>query len=213
MSTFVLRYFPIKWRAEVVRFLLLASDASFTEEKPAWPEARAQQPVGQLPVLVERDAGDGTEFLLSDSVAIERYLADKYGWLATGGARVTARECQLRNQIEDLYHLMIVHIYGHEAGRPDVQARFDRMARGFVEYHEGVLAENGSNGHYFGGSLTWMDVALYTLLLLVRRPYERQIPGVAGYFGEDKAPGLNKVFETVHGDPLSAGYRATLVES
>ncbi|KAJ1844878.1 hypothetical protein H4S02_000440 [Coemansia sp. RSA 2611] len=209
MSSFVLRYFPIKARAEVSRLLLLSSGAKFEDVMPDWPAEKEKQPMGQLPVLVET-AEDGSIFELSDSIAIEKYLAAKFGLLVQTGLQDTARENQLRSQVEDLIELWARYIFGTEYERESVYAKFKSAATNFVKYHEKILAENGSNGHYFGSKTTYMDLCLFAFLIIMREPNEKAIPDRNEFFSEANAPGLNKVFQTVQSDPVAAAYVASL---
>ncbi|PHH72912.1 hypothetical protein CDD80_4178 [Ophiocordyceps camponoti-rufipedis] len=202
-STLTLRYFPLRWRAEGARFILLATHAPFTDETPSWPSAQTQQPLSQLPVLIERTPDSSSDYLLSDSVAIEYYLARRAGLVVDSGLRDSAREMELRNQMEDLHIRLAIYIYGAEAGREMAADRFMRLAKSFVDYHEGVLARNGSNGHYFGSRTTYVDISLYLLLLLIRRRHEVDLPGREDVFSKDKAPGINRVYRAVKEDALS----------
>ncbi|KAJ2149039.1 hypothetical protein EV180_004471 [Coemansia sp. RSA 518] len=209
MSTYVLRYFPIKARAEVARLLLLASGDKFADVMPDWPAEKENQPLGQLPVLIET-LEDGTEFELSDSVAIEKYLARKSGLLVKTGSMDTAREDQLRSQINDVIDMHYAYMFAPEGSHEVIEARYRSNAKAFVKYHEKILAENGSNGHYFGSKTTYMDIALFAFITVIRQPNEKAIKDCTDYFSESNAPGLNKVYETVQASSIAAPYVATL---
>ncbi|KAF4589820.1 glutathione S-transferase [Ophiocordyceps camponoti-floridani] len=171
---------------------------------------RVQQPLSQLPVLVERTPDSDSDFVLSDSVAIEFYLAGRADLLVDSGLRDSAREMELRNQMEDLHVRLAIYIYGAEAGREMAADKFKRLAKSFVDYHEEMLSRNGSNGHYFGSRTTYVDISLYLLLLLIRRPHEVHLPGREDMFSKDKAPGINRVYRAVKEDPLARPYVAWL---
>ncbi|RDA85524.1 hypothetical protein CP532_2165 [Ophiocordyceps camponoti-leonardi (nom. inval.)] len=209
-STYVLRYFPTRWRAEGARFLLLAKGSTFKEETPSWPADRSIQPLSQLPVLVERNnnnpVDDGSDFVLSDSVAIERYLAARAGLLVRSGLRDSAREMQLRAQMEDIHTVLVQYKYGHEAGRETEGEKYRRLADSFVGYHEDLLQKNGSNGHYFGNAITYADICLYLLLLLIRSPPDGFPPACEEPFSPQKAPAINRVYHAVRGDELARPY-------
>ncbi|KAJ2658629.1 hypothetical protein IW148_004590 [Coemansia sp. RSA 1199] len=209
MSTYVLRYFPIKARAEVARILLLASGDKFVDVMPDWPAEKSNQPLGQLPVLIET-LEDGTEFELSDSIAIEKYLARKSGLLVKTGPMDTAREDQLSFQIKDVVDMHYAYMFAPEDSRKVVEAKYRSNAEAFVKYHEKILLENGSNGHYFGSEMTYMDIALFAFITIIRQPSEKAIKDRADYFSESNAPGINKVYETVQASSIAAPYVATL---
>ena len=75
MSTYKLIYFNGKGRAELARFIFVQADVKYEDERitSGWMELKPKTPFGSLPVLVE----DGKE--LGGSVAIARYLAEKFG--------------------------------------------------------------------------------------------------------------------------------------
>ncbi|RCI16318.1 hypothetical protein L249_3209 [Ophiocordyceps polyrhachis-furcata BCC 54312] len=207
---YMLRYFPLRWRAEGARFLLLAKGSTFKEETPSWPAERSQQPLSQLPVLVERSAADGSEFVLSDSVAIERYLAARAGLLVQSGLRDSAREMQLRAQMEDIHTVLVQYKYGHEAGREMAMDKYRRLADSFVGYHEELLRRNGSSGHYFGEAITYADICLYLLLVLIRSPPDGFPPACEEPFSSGRAPAINRVYHAVREDALARPYVAWL---
>ncbi|KAJ2355818.1 hypothetical protein GGF43_002460 [Coemansia sp. RSA 2618] len=209
MSTYVLRYFPIRARAEVARLLLLANGEKFTDVMPDWPAEKDEQPLGQLPVLVET-LEDGTEFVLSDSVSIEKYLAAKYDLLVKTGLRDTARENQLCSQIKDVIDIHYKYMFANEDDRKAIKDQYESTAAAFVKYHEKILAENGSNGHYFGSEITYMDISLFAFLSIIRLPGERSMKEAPDAFVESKAPGINKVFQNIQASSIAAPYIASL---
>jgi glutathione S-transferase len=82
MSTsYELFYFPLRGRAEPIRLLFALANVAYTNTGVTnWPEFKPKTPLGQMPVLVERD---GTaERQIAQSAAIIRHLArvfDLYG--------------------------------------------------------------------------------------------------------------------------------------
>ncbi|KAJ3304828.1 hypothetical protein HDU76_005108, partial [Blyttiomyces sp. JEL0837] len=77
-TTYTVVYFNIRARAELSRFILEKGKATWNDETPDWPAAKAEMPFGQVPLLIEKV--DGKEvFRLAQSHAIERYLARKFG--------------------------------------------------------------------------------------------------------------------------------------
>lgn len=82
MSTsYELLYFPIRGRAEPIRLLFALAKVAYTNTGVTnWPELKPKTPLGQMPVLVERDATG--ERQIAQSGAIIRHLArvfDLYG--------------------------------------------------------------------------------------------------------------------------------------
>lgn len=82
MSTsYELLYFPLRGRAEPIRLLFALAKVAYTNTGVTnWPEFKPKTPLGQMPVLVERDATG--ERQIAQSGAIIRHLArvfDLYG--------------------------------------------------------------------------------------------------------------------------------------
>lgn len=82
MSTsYELLYFPLRGRAEPIRLLFALAKASYTNTGVTnWPEVKPKTPLGQMPVLIERD--ETGERQIAQSGAIMRHLArvfDLYG--------------------------------------------------------------------------------------------------------------------------------------
>ncbi|KAJ1957868.1 hypothetical protein GGI12_004899 [Dipsacomyces acuminosporus] len=208
MSTYTLRYFPIKARAETIRALLSFSGATWKNEHPAWPQEKANQPFGKLPVLIEA-AEDGSEFVLTDSLAIEKYIATKYSISVDGDIKQLARQDEIRNQIKDIYELLVQYKFGPESGRPSVFEKYNVLASAFAKAHESLLTANGSNGHYFGNKTTYVDIALYATLSVLRTISAEVMTGADAFFTKENAPEINKVLDTLAAEPAFASYVAT----
>ncbi|KAI8319275.1 hypothetical protein GQ54DRAFT_265586, partial [Martensiomyces pterosporus] len=196
-------------RAETCRALLSYSGAPWENVHPAWPSEKLNQPFGKMPVLIERSE-DGSEFVLSDSVAIEKYLATKYGLAVTGDARAVAHQDELRNQIRDIYELIVLYKFGHEDVRPGIMDKFNTLAKALVRFHEEFLKKNGSNGHYFGSRTTYVDIAVYANVAVLRDAGVTFMPGAADLFTEENAPEISKVLKAVEADPAMTSYVASL---
>ncbi|KAJ2331957.1 hypothetical protein GGH91_006287, partial [Coemansia sp. RSA 2671] len=95
-SSFTLRYFNTAGLAETIRLLLTAANVDWTEEHPEWPAEKSNQPFGRLPVLIQKSDDGEADFVISESVTIERYLARTYGFLPAD-----PRKAALQEQIRD----------------------------------------------------------------------------------------------------------------
>ncbi|KAJ1803597.1 hypothetical protein LPJ56_005838 [Coemansia sp. RSA 2599] len=208
MSTFVLRYFDFPARAEIIKALLTYVDADWKLESPVWPDEKAKQPTGQLPVLVENKP-DGTKFVLTDAAAIEQYLLKKYNIFAKVSVEQEARQMQLRNQILDIcQYVWLYQFGGSEEVRQFAKGAFTGMAKMIVMYHEEILQKNGSNGHYVGDKIGYADVAMYAGLNALKTAKEFK-DEVSDLFSEKNAPLINKVLRAVEDEPEMAEYVAT----
>ncbi|KAJ1645541.1 hypothetical protein J3B02_000013 [Coemansia erecta] len=207
MSTFVLRYFGFPARAEITKAILTCAKADWKLECPVWPDDKAKQPVGQLPVLIETKP-DGTEFVLTDSVAIETYLMKKFNVFIDVSLEQSVCQLQLRNQILDSCQMGWLYQFG---GSDEVRQFAKQGFVGFLErvikYHEQVLQENGSNGHYFGNKTGYADVALYGGFNALKS-IEGLTDIVMNLFSEQNAPLMNKVLKAVESDSMLADYVA-----
>ena len=70
-------YYNLRGRGELIRYVLLASNIEFEEERierPLWPSVKSNYnlPAGQIPIVI---LPDGT--ILNENLAIARYFADQ----------------------------------------------------------------------------------------------------------------------------------------
>ncbi|KAJ1645542.1 hypothetical protein J3B02_000014 [Coemansia erecta] len=208
MSSFILRYFDLQARAEIIKAILTYAGANWKLESPAWPEKQEEQPIGQLPVLIETKE-DGTQFVLSDSLAIENYLLRKFSMHAEESYVQVAREIQLRNQLMDCCQQSSYFRFGEsEETRQNAKCNLISLTRMTIAYHEEILKENGSTGFYFDSKIGYADMALYSLyhaLLTVDGLKET----VLELFSNESAPLINKVLRNVESEPKLAEFVAT----
>ncbi|KAJ1851530.1 hypothetical protein LPJ73_003020 [Coemansia sp. RSA 2703] len=208
MSSFVLRYFPAHSRAETIKAILSYTETDYKYETPEWPQQKCEQPAGKLPVLVEI-LPDSSEYVLSDSLAIESYLVDKFKLSVTGDSQIIARQLEIRYQIKDMFEACTLYRYSPPEARQMFLDYFLSSAKDFVKYHEKLLAENGSNGHYFGNNITYVDLAAYATYRAIEAQLSDATPQALANFSKENAPLMNKVFETVSAEPRLASYLAT----
>ncbi|KAJ1876248.1 hypothetical protein H4R99_003590 [Coemansia sp. RSA 1722] len=208
MSSFVLRYFDLHARAETIKAILTYAGAEWKLETPAWPEKQADQPTGKLPVLIETKP-DGTQFVLSDSLAIENYLLKKFHMYSEHSYTQAALEIQLRNQIMDCLQQASFFRFGEsEETRQMAKKEFVSLTKMVVAYHEKVLKDNGASGYYFGDKIGYADMACYSgfkaLLTVVGLE-----DIVLDLFSEKSAPLINMVVRNVESEPKLAKFVAT----
>ncbi|KAF9903903.1 hypothetical protein EC991_003194 [Linnemannia zychae] len=162
-STFVLHYMKAMGRAVTIRVMLHLKGVKYTNKVITADEVaadRAALPFGQVPVLIETKA-DGTTLELGESLAIEHYLAEKFGWLGA-----TAEEAALLKSISlniyfSLYNNCFVAKVPINEAIADPQSAFNTKALPlFIATHERWLLKNGNNGHFFGDKLTYPDLTM-----------------------------------------------------
>ncbi|ORX98790.1 glutathione S-transferase [Basidiobolus meristosporus CBS 931.73] len=209
-TRYELFYFNLPARAEAIRFLLEYGKADWTERNPVdfeiapylttvpfqnWAEEKPTTPFGCLPVLtVHRE--DGSEFQLGESHTIERYLARKFGLLGSNEDEAALIDSFCEGWAT-LINAMVACKFGKtEAAKEAGKSSFDRASQDILEYHEKQLAKNG-NGLYFGTQLSLVDILAYTMVQSVKG---------FGFDVLDKAPGLNRLCETIQNHPVIGAY-------
>ncbi|KAJ2400944.1 hypothetical protein GGI23_001715 [Coemansia sp. RSA 2559] len=210
MPSYTLRYFPVNARAETAKVLLTLSGADWKLEAPAWPQDKDAQPVGKLPVLIESSDSGDEPFVLGESLAIEQYLATKGGfYFKSDDLKTVTRQNELRSHLKDLYDLATqIKFAANEETKAGLRDKFKSGAGYVTKLHEKVLKENGSNGHYFGSTITYVDAALFANMFVLRSAFVGLAPELLEFFSEENAPELNKVYKNVLANPSLASYAA-----
>ncbi|KAF9182568.1 hypothetical protein BGZ51_003218 [Haplosporangium sp. Z 767] len=162
-STYVVKYMNLMGRAGLVRVILHLCGADYKNEFVTMDQVAANKndyPFGHVPVLVETRA-DGTTFELAETIAIEQYLAEKFGLLGSNPQEAALyRSVALNIYLELFTHFLSKTPTIQEAIK-DPQSVFNTQALPqFIATHERWLNKNGNNGHYFGDQLTLPDLVL-----------------------------------------------------
>ncbi|OMJ12900.1 hypothetical protein AYI70_g1274 [Smittium culicis] len=180
-------------------------------------------PYGRLPVLIEKS--DGSEFVLSESRAIEEYLAGKFGYLPTGSkdhAVCTQYVCQIYEIIEavcELANYIIITSFtlGPQIDgltkSPDqcadrnqfyIAQRIADMRNSaisisdhFLAKHEQILSKSKS-GFYFGDYITYPDILLFAALEFLKSR------NVSSSFDRTKYPNVMNLIDKVGSDKAVA---------
>ncbi|KAJ1949991.1 hypothetical protein EC988_004554 [Linderina pennispora] len=206
--SYTLRYFDVQGLCETTRLILDLKGIEWTEEHPEWPMAKADQPVGRMPVLLEKNSDGEVVFELTESMVIERYLAHKYGLLPTD-LQASARQEQLRDQFKDIWTTSIVyHLADDEDRKAKLKEKYDELATYVVKFHSKALQENGNSGHYVGDSISYIDIALYAFLKFIRTQSKAKNDDFSSYYEPDKVPEFAKVVAAVEAEPALERYFA-----
>ncbi|KAJ2881507.1 hypothetical protein H4R27_004035, partial [Coemansia aciculifera] len=200
--SYVLRYFDLIGLAETSRMLLTAAKVEWTEEHPEWPQEKPNQPFGHLPVLVEKNgAEDGSDFILSESGSIERYLARTFKFVPTDLKQV-ARQEQLRDQQLDVIVAFFSQLRMVDEAKKERRGDFDEMLDKITEIHTTLLRKNGDCGHLFGEELSYADMSAYAFYKLFIM-YAVEFDADVGSLVKDKiTPEILNLIRTVESDPL-----------
>ncbi|OMJ10398.1 Glutathione S-transferase 4 [Smittium culicis] len=223
-SKFDLLYFPFPGRALTSRLLLSVAGADWKNSVPEWPKDKESMPYGRLPVLIETEQ-DGSEFVLSESRAIEEYLAATFGLLPQG-VKNLAVSSQYVNQIFD-----VIEAYANIAGfkittsmalgadidgltkTPEecndrdqfyiaqnivnLKKALSDTIKYFLQKHEQILAKSKS-GYYFGESATYADLSLYSVYFSLKSE------NLAAEFDTPNYPHVTKLIQLVAANPAVA---------
>ncbi|KAF8941048.1 hypothetical protein EDD21DRAFT_400153 [Dissophora ornata] len=162
-SSYIVKYMNLMGRAGLIRVILHLAGANYKNEFITMDQVAANRsafPFGHLPVLVETRP-DGTTFELAEAIAIEHYLAEKFGILGS-----TPQDAALYKSVGlNIYFELYVYCFASptpiQEQIADPSSDFNTKALPhFIKCHEGWLNRNGNNGHYFGSGLTYPDLVM-----------------------------------------------------
>ncbi|KAG0296164.1 hypothetical protein BGZ96_010067 [Linnemannia gamsii] len=191
-STFVVKYMNLMGRAGIVRVLLHLSGHECTNEfvtLDSVADNRALYPFGHVPVLIET-LPDGSTFELGETLAIEQYLAEKFGLLGATPQEAAIRRSVALNIYLELYAPCFSSTTPIQQVIADPSSEFmTKTLPQFIATHERWLNKNGNNGYYFGDKLSYPDLVLLNWI--------RVLEGMGVKF-EEQSP-LKQLEKTVKG--------------
>ncbi|KAG0359958.1 hypothetical protein BC939DRAFT_146850 [Gamsiella multidivaricata] len=195
-STYVVKYMNLMGRAAIVRTILHLAGAEYKNEfveKDAVGLNRAAYPFGHVPVLIETRA-DGTAFELAETIAIEHYLAEKFGLLSSSSPQEVALQKSVAfNIFFELYqHCFLPQKPIQETIQDPISELRTKVLPQFIHVQERWLNKNGNNGHYFGDRLSYPDLVLLNWVRVLE---------AIGYKWEDEASPIKKLEATVKAMP------------
>ncbi|KAJ2724185.1 hypothetical protein GGI07_002139 [Coemansia sp. Benny D115] len=204
---YILRYFEFTGLGEACRMLLTAAKANWVEENPEWPQEKQNQPFGRMPVLIEKATDGGADYVLSESPTIERYLGRVFGFLPAD-QKIASRQEQIRDQqIDIVVHFFIKHGL---AGKDEAaNLKFDELLSKMFEVHSRILRENGSNGHFIGDSLSFIDICTYAFFELFLKFLTKFQADITEVVVSRLTPEIAKLLTTVESDPHFEEYLST----
>ncbi|PWA00952.1 hypothetical protein BB558_002999 [Smittium angustum] len=191
MSTYTIKYFPSPGRAFVTRVMLNLAGATWKNEFPEWPQEKPNMPYERMPVLVEKRA-DGSEFVLTESNVIERYIAQKYGFLPGDLVEAATLEQYVSHMLDSRDAIrQIVFSTDNEENR----RKATETTKFFIKKHEPVLAKSSSGFHH-GDKVSYPDIFLLYIYNF------SEMSSIAGTFNETDCPNIMKLIKILKENPL-----------
>ena len=165
-TTYEVIYFAVHGRAEPIRLLLALAGQPFKNrpfERDAWPKVKAEMPLGQVPVLVERD--ENGERMIPQSQAILRHLARRFGLAGKTEDEMVAIDVVAETALDAGSGLSPL-IYGPARGDAAAFAKhFGDVWPVHGKRLEKLLAQNSTNSGFFvGSSATYGDIWAFQVL-------------------------------------------------
>ncbi|KAG0022689.1 hypothetical protein BGZ82_010943, partial [Podila clonocystis] len=163
-STYKILYFGLHGRGELTRTLIVHGGDKYEELPVDWAVQKELTPFNCLPVVYET-ATSGETLELSESQAIERYLARKYHLLGANAweEHLVNRYFNSTDTAQNGFGTSVLGVQG-EARVEAANTYYKETLPKWIRLHEEHLKQNGSNGHYVGNGLTLAD---YKTALLV----------------------------------------------
>ncbi|PIA18621.1 hypothetical protein COEREDRAFT_79648 [Coemansia reversa NRRL 1564] len=199
--SYILRYFDMIGNGESTRLMLTAANVEWTEERPEWPQEKANQPFGRLPVLIEKSTDGSPDFVICESGNIERYLGRTLGFIPAD-----LRKAALQEQVRDQTFDVITSFAGfvRSTSEEDKKARLDafwEILDKYIAVYSKHIQDNGNTGYLFGNSLSFADITTYVLFKNVLIGFAKFKEDIADYAKPKLTPEIIKLISTVEAEP------------
>ncbi|KAJ1732802.1 transferase activity protein [Coemansia sp. Benny D160-2] len=195
--SYILRHLKNTGLGETAILMLNASKSSWTEENPKWPQEKPNQPFGRLPVLIEKSSDGSPDFALTESGAIDRYLARSLGFFPPDPKK-TAHQEQLHDRIADIIPLIVQEIQGVNTNSKE---KINELIAKLKEVLPESLTTNGSSITPGSSGLTYIDFFIYAFFRHFVTFCELKAPEYAAQFKTMLTPEVTKVISNVYAYP------------
>ncbi|KAF9184015.1 hypothetical protein BGZ51_003631 [Haplosporangium sp. Z 767] len=160
-NTHNLIYFPFHGLAGCIRTALVLSGEPYVNTLMTfsdWQVRKQLTPFGHVPVLRE-ETECGTTLELAEISTIEQFLATRSGFMGKDIWEENRIKMFLSSTHSMFTFLVHTIVQSPKEERPAFLKRFKSMnLKGWIQFHEKHLKENGSNGHYVGDQLSIADI-------------------------------------------------------
>ncbi|KAF9917450.1 hypothetical protein BX616_000949 [Lobosporangium transversale] len=167
-----------------------------------WPQDKTTTPTGYVPVLIETDLKTNTTIEIPESLAMERYLAAKFGLLGDNAREQTlndifyAQAVMLNTKFVDKVFWTF-----EEVRVKSLNQLLESTLPDWVKLCEKHLMENGNTGHFVDNKFTLADIKTAVVLDTFLGLDSEKV------LGPISSPGLWKLKETVDTHPVYAAWR------
>jgi len=200
MADYRVLYFPIKGRAEPIRYMLAHAGQKFDDVRwtmtDEWPKHKTEMPFGQVPVLEYKG------YKLAQTKAICRFLGNQLNLHADSHLEA-AKLDMLADRTDDLFQPMYPAFKETDPEKKKEiigKAMQETVVPG-TKYYEDWLAKSTSG--FFGSKLTWADFYLQNVFVGLRDMFQmdlKQFPNIIKFMGKiDALPNVKK-FQEAHPD-------------
>ncbi|KAG0306857.1 hypothetical protein BGZ99_001641 [Dissophora globulifera] len=205
-SRFEIEYFPVRARAETVRYLLEYVGANYTSVTPVnWPATKKDTPFGMLTVLTHHKP-DGSVFEVGEGVAYMRYLASLFGLKGSNIEEDAVLDSCFSCVNESLFNAIVLGIW--RSSDPKSKENIDKAFEKMTSYFDGMeryLVKNGSNGYLLGEKTTYPEFAWYDWMGYLYDTHPEQMNAIAS---ETTRPALYKMYKRLSANPRLRAYIA-----
>ncbi|KAF9165999.1 hypothetical protein DFQ26_008933 [Actinomortierella ambigua] len=205
-STYTFTYFNFHGHGGCTRALLCYSGASWEAKVQGfedWLAVKPTLPFGTLPLLTEKTAS-GEEIHIAESVAMERYLAKKYGLAGSTLWEETLVD-MFYNQAAFLnlkFVEKVIFPVPEESRGKSFEDFVQNTLPTWVNHCEQHLARNGNKGCFVGDNVTLADIKTSAVLDIMI-----SLKASQSFLNPDKTPCLFALKKRVDTHPSYALYR------
>ncbi|KAF9083626.1 Glutathione S-transferase S1 [Mortierella sp. AM989] len=205
---FTFTYWELASVGSTAREILRLGKANYKFECPSdqdWTDNKVATCFSYLPMM-KITAPDGKELVMSESMVIDVFLAERFGLLGENKWESLTIQSFYSN-----IHFLRERTFSEVADVPKDRRKETRdiflkyTLKKFLQDHEFHLLENGNNGHYVGDKLSLADIHLSNIVHFYETmPWGHMVIDAFKDFGA-----VWKVKETVDKVPEIAAWRAT----
>ncbi|KAF9952550.1 hypothetical protein BGZ72_006130 [Mortierella alpina] len=202
-------YFEIHFAGTNSRGILAYAGADWTPVYPSWPADKASMPFELLPVLTITHP-DGKSLELSESIAIDIFLAKQFGLHGNNAWEEALINSYYSHSNAMFFQETMFNYFWESVGKSEeekaeyLQKYLSETLPAWAKIHETNLVHNHSNGHYVGNKTTLADIRTTTLLGAIEEIFGKE--RIASVINDTETPAIVKLRETIESKPSYAAW-------